>query len=369
MKAKLLGWLLRVGIAVCVILLVCAGVLLVMEWRPEPIEYTPVTPGPAAPAEPPQAETRLSLLTWNLGYAGLGRQADFFMDGGRQVRPPDRDLVARNLNSMTGWLTSHPAEVVLLQEVDWDSTRTFGMDQVSEIEAALPALLHARAPNFKVRWIPYPLLEPLGRVESGLLSLSRHRPTSALRHQLPGSYSWPVRVFHLKRCLHEIRIPAPDGKDWVVLHLHLSAFDKAGQLRAQQMDYLRRLMQRLHADGHHVIAGGDWNHSFPRVADRQFPSRADIPSWFQRVPAGWTPAGWRWAYDPTTPSLRATDRPYTLGENFLTIVDGFLVGPDVEILSVKTFDLGFEHSDHHPVLLEVALPSKLSPPSSEQTGS
>jgi len=355
MKAKLRRWLLRAGLAVCAILLVSAGVLLVMEWRPEPLEHTPVTPGAASPAAPLPAGARLSLLTWNLGYAGLGRGADFFMDGGRQVRPPDRDLVARNLASMAGWLREHPADVVLVQEVDWNSTRTFGIDQANEIEAALPAHFHARAMNFKVPWSPYPLLEPLGRVQSGSLSLSRHRPSSALRHQLPGAYSWPVRVFHLKRCLHEIHFPAPDGQDWVVLHHHLSAFDKAGQLRARQMDYLRRLAQRLYAGGHHVIVGGDWNHSFPGVADRQFPSRSEVPSWFRRVPEGWTPAGWRWAYDISTPSLRATDRPYTPGESFTTIVDGFLVGPDIEVISVTTFDLGFEHSDHQPVRLEVAL--------------
>ena len=34
-----------------------------------------------------QANDTISLLTWNLGYAGLGAEMDFFYDGGKMVRP------------------------------------------------------------------------------------------------------------------------------------------------------------------------------------------------------------------------------------------------------------------------------------------
>ena len=82
-----------------------------------------------------------------------------------------------------------------------------------------------------------------------------------------------------------------------------------------------------------------------------------MPAWFQQVPAGWTPAGWQWAYDRSTPSLRATNQPYIAGENFTTVVDGFLVGPGIHIRSARTTDLGFENTDHQPVRLEVGLTS------------
>ncbi|MFC1654684.1 endonuclease/exonuclease/phosphatase family protein [Myxococcota bacterium] len=330
------------------------GVLLLFEWRPEPMMETPVMGRGTQPDQPPDT---LSLLSWNIGYAGLGREADFFMDGGKQVRPPDESLVRRNLSAAVEYLEKNPADVVLLQEVDSDASRSFGVDQVTAAARALPDHVYARAINFKVPWIPYPLLRPIGKVESGLVSFSRYPFTRAVRHQLPGSYSWPVRVFHLKRCLHEIRLPAPDGKDWVILHLHLSAFDSGGVLRRQQMDYLKDLMLRLHQEGQHVIVGGDWNHAPPGVDAGTFPHRAEVPAWFQQVPEGWTPAGWQWAYDRSTPSLRATNRPYTAGENFVTVVDGFLVSPEIHIRSVRTTDLGFENSDHHPVSLEAGLTS------------
>ena len=336
------------------LLVILLGVLLLFEWRPEPMMETPVMGRGTPPEQPPAT---LSLLSWNIGYAGLSKEADFFMDGGEQVRPPNESLVRKNLSAAVEYLGKNLADIVLLQEVDSDALRSFGVDQVAAAAGALTGHVYARAINFKVPWIPYPLLRPIGQVESGLVSFSRYPLTRAVRHQLPGSYSWPVRVFHLKRCLHELRLPAPDGKDWVILHLHLSAFDKGGELRRQQMDYLKDLMLRLHKEGHHVVVGGDWNHAPPGVDAGTFSHRAEVPGWFQQVPEGWTPAGWQWACDQSTPSLRATNRPYVEGENFVTIVDGFLVGPEILIRTVGTTNLGFENSDHNPVHLEVGLTS------------
>jgi endonuclease/exonuclease/phosphatase family metal-dependent hydrolase len=244
---------------------------------------------------------------------------------------------------------------MLLQEVDLDASRTFGIDQVSAIAKVLPEHFHARAINFKVPWIPYPLLTPIGRVNSGLHSLSRFKLSKAVRHQLPGDYPWPVRVFHLKRCLHELRFPASDAKDWVVLHLHLSAFDAGGHLRKQQMAYLRELILKLEGEGQHVIVGGDWNQAFPGVGDHHFPHQAKIPDWFQKAPADWAPEGWKWVFDEKVPSLRATNKPYVPGENFVTSVDGFLVSPEIEVQKVECVDLGFVHADHQPVRIRVSL--------------
>jgi len=362
MKSRLLRWLARIGLAIAALVICLVGVLLVIEWRPAALEDTPVAPGPKTPPVPPRAGDALSLASWNIGYAGLDDRADFFMDGGEQVRPSDRARVEANLEAMAVWLAAHPADVVLLQEVDFDSARTFGMDQSRVIEAALPTFFHARAANFKVAYIPYPLTRPLGRMNSGLLSLTRARPTKAVRHQLPGDYAWPVRVFHLKRCLHELHLPAPDGKDWVLLHLHLSAFDKGGQLRTQQMAYLKRLMQRLYAQGQHVIVAGDWNHAPPGLTVDHFPHTDSTPFWLQQVPDGWTPKGWHWAWDPKVPSLRATGAPYRPGKTFLTTVDSLLLSPDVELEAIETVDLHFAHSDHQPVLARVRLRSASAQP-------
>jgi hypothetical protein len=41
------------------------------------------------------------------------------------------------------------------------------------------------------------------------------------------------------------------------------------------------------------------------------------------------------------------------GENYVTTIDGYIVSPNVEVLEVNGYDLGFEYTDHQPVRLGV----------------
>ncbi|NMB74658.1 MAG: hypothetical protein GYA21_05955 [Myxococcales bacterium] len=343
-------------ISLSLLALLLGGVLLLLaiEWRPAQVENTPLF-GQARKRERPSS---LRLLTWNIGYAGLDADADFFMDGGRMVRAPSPERVRQNLAGIREVLRQHEdADLLLLQEVDRDSSRTFGIDEAQEIVADLPGYAWSFAPNYRSRWVPWPLLDPIGRVESGLVSLSRHRPHTARRLQLPGAFPWPVRVFHLKRCLHELRFPGSDGRDWVVINLHLSTFDRDGRLRRPEMAFLREHLTHLAQEGAHVIAGGDFNQVFPGVEEASFGHSDPVPDWRMDVEPGWLPPGFRWAFDGARPSLRAVNRPWQPGVNFTTVIDGFLLGPGVEAGEVRTLDLGFRHSDHHPVLLEAHLAS------------
>ena len=35
----------------------------------------------------------LSVMTWNIGYCGLGKEEDFFLDGGKKVKPDNKEVV------------------------------------------------------------------------------------------------------------------------------------------------------------------------------------------------------------------------------------------------------------------------------------
>lgn len=37
------------------------------------------------------------------------------------------------------------------------------------------------------------------------------------------------------------------------------------------------------------------------------------------------------------------------------VIDGFIISPNVELLDVETLDLGFENSDHNPVIISFSL--------------
>ena len=125
--------------------------------------------------------------------------------------------------------------------------------------------------NFKVRFVPSPIHDPIGRVDSGILTLSRWNSPIAYRYQLPGDFPWPTRIFHLKRCLSVLRIKsAVDNKNWVLINLHLSAYDADGKLRVQQFDFVKDLMLKHYNEGHYVVIGGDWNSLFPNITMDSF---------------------------------------------------------------------------------------------------
>ena len=70
---------------------------------------------------------------------------------------------------------------------------------------------------------------------------------------------------------------------------------------------------------------------------------------------GWTPEGWKWAYPAENPTLRSMDFPYKKGINFTTIIDGFLLSPNVKAVNIVENDLSFQFSDHQPVVIDVKL--------------
>ncbi len=92
-----------------------------------------------------------------------------------------------------------------------------------------------------------------------------------------------------------------------------------------------------------------------RLAETEFPHRTaeEFLFWIRDLPEGAAPPGWRWAVDPAAPTLRTAHQPYREGENCRLIVDGFLVSPNVALLSVEGVDLNFEFGDHNPVRIEV----------------
>jgi hypothetical protein len=107
-------------------------------------------------------------------------------------------------------------------------------------------------------------------------------------------------------------------------------------------------VQSEYAKGHHVVVGGDWN---LRLAENSFPNTTaeKFKFWIRDFPMDLVPEGWRWAVDGSVPTVRTAYQPYVEGENYVLNIDGFLVSPNVLIEEVRGDDLGFEHTDHHPV--------------------
>jgi endonuclease/exonuclease/phosphatase family metal-dependent hydrolase len=296
----------------------------------------------------------LSFAIWNVGYAGLGSTMDFFYDGGHRVRPEEgyfelcqREILDR-IASMGG------TDFILLQEVDQRAKRSYFNNQVELIKTQLPEYCAAFASNYRVKFVPVPIGRSMGSVHSGLMTLGRYTPDSTLRIQLPGRFSWPKRLFMLDRCVMVSRYPTQQGNDLVVINLHNSAFDETGQLRKEELARIRTIMTVAYEQGHYVIAGGDWNMNPPGFD----PGMITTDSVFREthgVLPDFLPADWQWVWDPVIPTNRDVSSAYQKMITGTTILDFFLVSPNVEVLEVKATHLDFLSSDHHPVFLKVFL--------------
>ncbi len=354
---KILKILLTITAAVIAAFMLFLGIFTAIEYKPaQETALEPLTENPAEDAAP-QA---LHLLSWNIGYCGLDSQTDFFLEGGSQKGRIPAERQQENLENVIRFIQTENPDICFLQETDRPSFRSCNVDQAKKLAEIFNSYSAFHAQNYKCAFVPMPVSAPIGKVNSGLLSMSRYQTDSNTRIQLPGSFSWPTRIFHLKRCVLMSRIPSPvEGKSWYLLNVHLSAYDN-GSMRKQQLDFLKDLMLSLYNEGHYVIAGGDWNSQFPGITNNSFGTYTTPQEslfWLQKLPEGWKPAGWQWAYKTDIPTSRTLEKPYKKGENFTTVIDGFLISPNLQIEEVQGFDLEFRNSDHNPVSVKVKIQS------------
>ncbi|MCB8963882.1 MAG: endonuclease/exonuclease/phosphatase family protein [Bacteroidales bacterium] len=295
-------------------------------------------------------DSSLNLLSWNIGYAGLGDNMDFFYDDGVKVRDTEA-RTRRNLDSIVTFVQRRAAGgFVMLQEVDLNSVRSYSINQLAMLADCLKCH-SAVGVNYRVAFVPIPVGEPMGRVNSGVVTLGRPVPCKSTRYQYPGEFAWPNRLFNLRRCMLVSRYPTQNGRELVLINTHNSAFDD-GSLKKQEMDYLRAFAVEEYSKGNYVVVGGDWNQSPPNFPLGKFASNYTVPFFrLTNIAPDFFPNGWQWVSDTLAPTNRYLNQPYVQGQTYEGILDFFLLSPNVSPQVSKTYNLRFKHSDHNPVSL------------------
>lgn len=288
----------------------------------------------------------MTVVTWNLGYGGLGRDSDFFADGGKRYLPPSRSAVVANRDAIAAWLGASGADVVLTQETARASVVNWWVEVKGAVDAALPGHGEAFYADFRTRLLPPPL-----RIRNGLATYGQTGLTGAELWPLPSDGDPYDGALRRRYAALATRVNGPGGC-WTVVNLHTAAFDEGAALRRRQIEAVLARAAEESAAGRRVIIGGDWN---LRLVETGFAhtTRAEDLFWVHDFPDDLLPAGWRIAADPRTPTVRTNERPYRPGENYTAVIDGFLVGPGVTVDAVEGVDLGFRSSDHQPVRLTV----------------
>ncbi len=294
----------------------------------------------------------LNMMSWNIGYCGLNAETDFFYDGGKHVRP-EEEVVIANLEAVKQFLKSNSdIDIFLLQEVDKNSKRSYGLNEYDSLKSVFPDYQDAYGKNYDVFFVPQPMFRPMGRVNSGLMTLSKYKPESAVRFSFPGNFSWPLGLFFLDRCFLVNQYTLQNDKELLVINTHNSAYDD-GSLRDRQLSYLKDFILSEYKKGNYVIVGGDWNQC-PADFKAAFPQNKMDNENRKDIPSGYLPE-WTWAYDNSVPSNRRVSAPYNPESSLTTVIDYFLLSPNIELKKIKTKHLNFKNSDHNPVFIRLKL--------------
>jgi len=290
------------------------------------------------------AGREVSAMVWNIGYGGLGAESDFVADGGKATLPPSKAAVKKNVAGVVDQLEAADVDMILMQETAKSSLMTRGVRVLAAVEGALKGRHNVYSADMKARLLPPPL-----RLSHGLFTSTR---LAGARHETIALPLEPGRIMGLfKRRYHMqvVRAPIEGGGEWVFIDLHLSAFDDGANVRLEQLRAALAYAAQQYEKGGHVVLGGDWNYEFFNPGRPTTTGDAFL-FWLHPFPYEELKEGWSVVIDRTTPTVRTNERAYNKGENFTTVIDGFVASPNVEALSVGAVDLDFQYTDHQPVL-------------------
>ncbi len=303
----------------------------------------------ARDADHPAVGRQISVTTWNVGYGALGADADFISDGGVHMRALDADEITTAVNEIGRVVGEFDAHILLFQELANVSVLTRNISVQDEIARNLTDYsavywedLGVIAPT------PYDISHGMGVYARTDIGVS----TAVELPQEPGYFFLSVKRYYAA-IVTEVPIRGTDRK-WVLINIHLSAFDDGADVRRAQVKVVFDFARAEYAKGNYVVLGGDWN---MRISDTDFAHTTSDKDlfWVYDFPQDLLPKGWQLGVDEQTPTVRTLQKPYIEGENYTAIIDGFAYSPNVRLNHIRTTDLKFENSDHHPVTAEFSV--------------
>ncbi|MEQ9502983.1 MAG: endonuclease/exonuclease/phosphatase family protein [Deltaproteobacteria bacterium] len=204
------------------------------------------------------ATDTLDVVVWNIAW-GYGWGSE-----GTGHRKPRRHF-ERSIRQMGEVLRDAGADLVLLQEVDFDTSRSYGVDQARRIAEIAGLKYVAYAESWTANWVPFPywpVEDHFGRMHSGGAILSRF-PIERNEVELlpkPAENAFHYNLFYLFRYLQAADVAVGD-RSVRVYNTHLEAFSRLN--REQQAATIATKVAMYEGS---TIFGGDLN-SVPPESD------------------------------------------------------------------------------------------------------
>ncbi len=328
--------------------LILLSFLCIREYRPKKIENVKIE---GIGEKNPEIGKIYKIMTWNIGYGGLDKDTDFFMDGGDRVFPINKNHVEKSINHIIKSSKKFNADIKFFQEVDVNSKRTYHINEVEKIRKNLGGNT-TFALNFKADFIPYPI-PPMGKVESGIMSQTNFKIKKSKRYQQEVPHKFPTRLVNLKRAFNPSYIDIKNSnKKLVIVNVHLDAYESGNKGRIAQTKEIINFINKEYEKGNYVIVGGDFNQ--------------ELTGLYKKLPEGiWNPSPFpkemlteniKLYFDKDGKTSVVNDKPYTGKDAYLSTIDGFLATDNIEVKNIKTqTQEDFQYSDHNPVLMEFVL--------------
>lgn len=307
--------------------------------------------------------TPYHLVSWNIGFGAYEADYDFFMDGGTQSWAWSRERLTENLGGIASFIAVQNADLLFVQEVDIDGTRSYHVNEQDYVTSGFCAgsnpCSFVTAQNYDSPFLFYPFTQPHGANQSCIMTLSRFPISSAVRRELPIEKSL-MKLVDLDRCYSVSRISVTNGKELVLYNLHLSAYTSDGTIATEQLKMLLDDMKAEYEAGNYCIAGGDFNKDLPGSSGELFGIPAsEHDTWAQPIPDGTFPDCLHLIVplhsDDPIASCRTASEAYNIDTTFRVTVDGFVVSDNVTVVDSNVLDTQFRYSDHNPVYLDFLL--------------
>lgn len=313
-----------------------------------------------------KTDTPYTIMTYNIGFGAYSQDYSFFMDTGEMLdgtktvgkssRAESKEAALVNTEGSIGFLEAEDPDFMFIQEADEKATRSYKINQVEMLKEDFSDYGSSYACNFHSAYLFYPFTKPHGAVRAGMLTFSKYQIEDCVRRQFPVDNSFITKFTDLDRCFMVSRIPLENGKNLLLINVHLSAYDKGGKIRTKQLEVLNQVLAEEKEKGNYVIVGGDFNHD---IADsiESFPSEQKIPEWVYQLDDSDLADGYHFVVAENAaevPTCRGADIPYEKGVTYTTIVDGFIVSDGIQA-EAENLDKEFLYSDHNPVKMTFLL--------------
>ncbi|AEV94968.1 endonuclease/Exonuclease/phosphatase family protein [Pediococcus claussenii ATCC BAA-344] len=297
-------------------------------------------------------------MTYNIGYGSYPPSYSFFMDGGKQSIADSVSSVHDSINGVVNTTKAIRPDLAFYQEVDVKGNRSRFVNEQKMIANGLDGYSSVFGQNYDSAYLFYPFNQPMGKAKSGLQTESKMDTESVKRYSLPIDTNFN-KFMDLDRAFTVSKIPVRNGKQFIAINVHLSAYTKSVKVQNEQLHKLFSLMEQEYKKGNYVMVGGDYNHDVLGDSPVVFGTSKKELTWTKPFPKGKIPNGFMMPTKEVRknkiPSARSLDESYHPGKTFVTMIDGFIVSKNIETKNEHIQNTKFKYSDHNPVVMDFQL--------------